>query len=225
MLASFGQVALIAAPAGLAAAGTAVAGLLAVRLAALRDQLTAARRAATHDPLTGLLNRAGLAAAWSQLADRSAVLLLDLDGFKPVNDQHGHGVGDQVLTEVATRLRYQVPGAVARLGGDEFAAITTSDDPCQVARRLAAAIARPVTLPDGTTVTVTASVGVALDHGGDLVAALGCADAAMYRAKNTGHTVAVYHPRRDDRPASEPRPAVRVRDLAVDRRSAWQVAA
>lgn len=225
MLASFEQMLFLAAPLGLAGACTTVAGLLAARLAGVRHELAAARHAATHDPLTGLLNRAGLAAAWPQLAARSsAVLLLDLDGFKPVNDRHGHAVGDQVLTEVATRLRYQVPGVVARLGGDEFAAVTDAD-PCQVGRRVAAAVARPVTLPDGMTVAVTSSVGVVVDHGGDLGAALACADAAMYRAKHTGQTLAVYDPRRDDRPTRQPRPQVRVRDLAVDRVTSWQVAA
>lgn len=182
----------------------------------LRRQLAAERHRATHDPLTGLLDRAGLADAWPRhVATHAAVGLLDLDGFKAVNDQHGHAAGDELLVAIAARLRRAVPeGLVARLGGDEFAVVVTSTDPAAAARRAAAMVAQPVTLSSGTTVTVTTSVGLTWASG-HLSTALLQADAAMYRAKGHGHgRVALYDPRRDDRPltASDPRPAVRLRD-------------
>lgn len=198
-----------------ATAGVAVAIHARRRLAAARRQLAAARYAATHDPLTGLLNREGLAQAWPMLAPaRPVVALLDLDGFKPVNDEHGHAAGDVLLTVVAARLYDQVHGVAARLGGDEFAAVllTTWTLP-----RLAEAIAAPVTLPDGATVRVSASIGTSHSDDQDLTAALARADAAMYRAKSTGTGIATYDPHRDDRPspAGDPRPRVRVRETTT----------
>ncbi|WP_229403510.1 GGDEF domain-containing protein [Micromonospora okii] len=205
---------------------TAVAGLLLVaalalvswnryRLTVLRCELAALRRAVLRDPLTGLANRAGLTQAWTHLAPaRPYVAVIDLDGFKPVNDTHGHAAGDIVLTTIAGRLR-TVNAVAARLGGDEFAALIDAPDPAAVAHRLAQVIAAPVELPTGVTVTVTASIGLA-PAVGDLPAALGAADAAMYRAK-TGRTgVAMFDPRRDDHttPTANTRPVVRVRDLS-----------
>jgi len=184
------------------------------RLTVLRCELAALRRAALRDPLTGLANRPGLTQAWAQLAPtRPTVAVIDLDGFKPVNDTHGHAAGDIVLTTVADRLR-TIDGVAARLGGDEFAALIYNPNPAAVAHRLAQAIAAPVRLPTGNTVTVTASIGLAPTTG-DLPAALADADAAMYRAKTTHAGVAMFDPHRDDHttPATNTRPAVRVRDL------------
>lgn len=202
-----------------AVASTGVAGLGWWRFAAAHRRLAAAHHAATHDQLTGLANRTGLASAWGQLTGgpwAPAVLVIDLDGFKPVNDTHGHEAGDLVLVEVASRLRAMVGsgGVVARLGGDEFAVVAVDPDPARLASRLARAVAAPVTLPDGVSVAVSASIGVTV-AGSDLASALACADAAMYRAKTTGGRVAVYHPCVDDRPTptGDPRPVVRVRDL------------
>ncbi|MEH0984969.1 GGDEF domain-containing protein [Micromonospora sp. CPCC 205556] len=177
-----------------------------------RYELAALQRAAVRDPLTGLANRAGLTAGWEQLAPtRPWVAVVDLDGFKPVNDTHGHAAGDVVLTAVAARLA-TVHGIAARLGGDEFAALLLDLDPHTAARQLAAAIAAPVRLPSGVTVSVTASIGLA-PASGDLAAALAAADAAMYRAKTTRAGVVAFDPLRDDHASADPRPALRVRDL------------
>jgi len=80
---------------------------------------------AHHDPLTGLLNRRGLARAWEAQTANRALLFIDLDGFKAVNDRLGHGIGDALLQQVAARLQAAVPppGRLARWGGDEFVAI------------------------------------------------------------------------------------------------------
>ncbi|MEV6800506.1 GGDEF domain-containing protein [Micromonospora rifamycinica] len=185
-----------------------------VRVTALHTELTTLRQALLRDPLTGLANRPGLAQAWTHLAPtRPHVAVIDLDGFKPVNDTHGHAAGDLVLTTVAGRLR-TITTTAARLGGDEFAALIDGPDPAGVADRLARAIAAPIPLPTGITVTVTASIGLARTAD-DLPAALADADAAMYRAKTTRAEVVVFDPHRDDHttPAPDTRPTVRVRDL------------
>lgn len=205
----------VALAAACATAGVVVAIHARRRLAAARRQLAAARYAATHDPLTGLLNREGLARAWPGLVPaRPVVALLDLDGFKAVNDQYGHAAGDALLTAIAGRLYEQVHGVAARLGGDEFVAVLLTT---QTLPRLAEALAAPVTLPDGATVRVSASIGTSHSDDQDLTAALARSDAAMYRAKATGGGIAAYDPYRDDRPspAGDPRPRVRVRDLTT----------
>lgn len=161
------------------------------RIAELESQLTAERaradaavHTATHDPLTGLLNRAGLAAAWATGPD--AVLLVDLDGFKAVNDTHGHAAGDEVLVTVAARLG-RLPGVTwVRLGGDEFAGLVHRPmDALAVARAVCLHVALPVTLSSGRLARVGASVGLAPVRG-DAAAALQAADRAMYRAKLAG---------------------------------------
>ncbi|MFG2105826.1 GGDEF domain-containing protein [Micromonospora chersina] len=183
------------------------------RLYVARYELAALHRATLRDPLTGLANRAGLADAWAQLAALGPwVVVVDLDGFKPVNDTHGHAAGDLVLTAVASRLR-SVHGVAARLGGDEFAALLLETNPAAAARRLAAAIAAPVRLPSGVAVSVTASIGLAPASPAGLAAALADADAAMYRAKTTRAGVVTFDPLRDDHATAAPRPALRVRDL------------
>ncbi|MBQ0903748.1 GGDEF domain-containing protein [Micromonospora sp. U21] len=183
------------------------------RLYVARYELAALHRATLRDPLTGLANRAGLAAGWEQLAPlRPWVVVVDLDGFKPVNDTHGHAAGDHVLTAVAQRLR-RVHGVAARLGGDEFAALLLDPNPAAAARQMAAAIAAPVRLPSGVSVSVTASIGLAPASPAGLAAALADADAAMYRAKTTRAGVVAFDPLRDDHATADPRPVVRVRDL------------
>ena len=169
------------------------------------------------DALTGLANRDGLYAVWPRLAATGRVLaMIDLDGFKPVNDQFGHAAGDIVLVTVAARLR-GLPGVfVARLGGDEFIAVLAGPmDRAQVqALRVAATLALSIPVAEGITVTVTASIGLA-PAGEELAEALAAADAAMYQAKATRTGIAIYDPRRDDRTsvAADSRPAVRVRTL------------
>ena len=149
---------------------------------------------ALHDSLTGLPNRRllldRLQHALQRRASALAVIFLDLDRFKRVNDTLGHDAGDRLLVELAGRLRDCVrpPDTISRLGGDEFAVLLEDLDGgrnvARVAERIGAAVRRPVLL-DGGEVVVTASMGIALagDSGGD---PLRDADTAVYRAKAAG---------------------------------------
>lgn len=154
-------------------------------------------RRAEEDPLTGLANRRCLDAALGDAIDRRvrprelAVLTLDLDGFKAVNDTHGHGVGDGLLVAVAGRLLAEVreEDLVARVGGDEFLVLLCGAQAgaraVAVAGRLVIAVARPFRV-GGHEVHVGASVGVAVDRGGGAREVLEASDRAMYRAKHAG---------------------------------------
>jgi diguanylate cyclase (GGDEF)-like protein len=160
----------------------------------LEDEL---RLQARTDPLTGLLNRAAfserLAAATASVdpAAPPAVLFVDVDDFKGVNDSLGHAAGDDLLVAVAGRLTGDVRAedVVARLGGDEFAVLLAEADDERlrdVADRLLTSLRAPVVL-NGTTLSVTASVGGALGAPGDTAETLlHRADTAMYAAKRTG---------------------------------------
>ncbi|WP_442791437.1 diguanylate cyclase domain-containing protein [Micromonospora sp. NBC_01813] len=177
-------------------------GLLRAEVARLRLAERQARWAAAHDRLTGLLNRDGFHAAVAGLAGRDgvldgALLVLDLDRFKPVNDLFGHAVGDAVLVAVARRLA-GVDGLVvsARLGGDEFAGFVAGGK-----RRAAAAaaevverLARPVAVGN-VLLQVGASVGVAkvTDVGG-LGEGVVRADLAMLVAKRAATPIVWWHP-------------------------------
>ncbi len=153
-----------------------------------------------HDPLTGLANRIllydriELALAHSQRSGLPvAVLLIDLDGFKPVNDTWGHAVGDRLLVEVAHRLSGQVRASdtVARLGGDEFVVVLhelhDGAQALQVAEKLVHELARPFH-DEGADLQIGASIGVAIhpQHGQDVQSLMRQADLAMYRAKRDG---------------------------------------
>lgn len=152
---------------------------------------------ANHDHLTQLVTRARffrqVSAAVDACAGGSVALLnIDLDDFKRVNDTHGHAAGDALLVEVAARMRsLGVPGATpARFGGDEFAVLLTGlirpEDAELIAERLCHELTRPVRVTDGT-VTVGASIGVAVAEPGHTAADLiRCADIAMYSAKAQG---------------------------------------
>ena len=157
-------------------------------------------RRATHDALTDLPNRILLQDRLEQSiqraqrsGDRFAVLLIDLDGFKPVNDEYGHLAGDQVLQEIARRLKAQlrVTDTAARLGGDEFVVIVSDvgerDADLAAATKLLRALSAPIKISNGT-VMIGASIGMALypDHGADIETLLARADSAMYEAKRTG---------------------------------------
>ena len=158
------------------------------------------RRLAYTDPLTGLPNRVlfydrldnALRGA-RRHGTPLAVLFLDLDRFKIINDSLGHGIGDQMLASVAHRLRdcVRAEDTIARLGGDEFAVllpeISHPRDTRLVADKLLAALATPQ-LINGHELTVDASIGVALfpEDGTEVRGLMGCADAAMYRAKSRG---------------------------------------
>ena len=172
-----------------------VTNTLATALARLRDE-ERTRHEAVHDPLTGLANRTLLRDRLGHALARSerelgatAVLFVDLDNFKQVNDTYGHATGDAVLVEIARRLQRAVrPGdTIARLGGDEFVAICEdidADAACTVGRRLQQAI-RPPFEAGGVEHRMSASIGISIgDREPD--ALLAEADAASYRAKAAG---------------------------------------
>lgn len=160
-----------------------------------------AEHAALHDPLTGLPNRRllyqRLERAFSfyrQTGGGLAVLFIDLDGFKPVNDIYGHDVGDQALRECAERIRRcaRVEDSVARFGGDEFVilagGVAGPEDAAAVARRCIQAFQPEITVRDGVSVRVGASVGIAIAGQvfRDADALIRAADEAMYVAKRNG---------------------------------------
>ncbi|MFI5937703.1 diguanylate cyclase domain-containing protein [Actinoplanes sp. NPDC051494] len=153
---------------------------------ALQDQL---RHEATHDRLTGLANRTLLAEHLAATGPAPvSVLVADLDGFKQINDLHGHHIGDDLLVAVAHRLRAALgPHDLAvRLGGDEFAIILPAATPATAAD-LAAHLATTLTHPfliNGLPLTVGASIGTATGPADNPDALLREADAAMYRVKN-----------------------------------------
>lgn len=172
------------------------------------------RYLAEHDSLTGLVNRTVLREHLTTCLSHRvrsrgkpaslAVMYIDLDGFKLVNDQHGHAAGDAILVEAARRMRAIIRKGdlVARLGGDEFAIVQlSSNQPAandKLAQRLLSALARPYKLAEGLQITsVTASIGVAFcpgdaDHIDGLLAA---ADSALYRAKRAGRNrAALFRP-------------------------------
>jgi diguanylate cyclase (GGDEF)-like protein len=154
-----------------------------------------------HDPLTGLPNRLLLDDRLQQaLATvrrercQAAVLYLDLDGFKAVNDTFGHELGDELLVEVAYRLRHAVreTDTVARIGGDEFVVVQAGgaqpDTATGLCDRLLQVLARPYVLTGGCRVRINASIGVAVAPLDAMEPAklLRLADRAMYRAKDGG---------------------------------------
>ncbi|WP_432842977.1 diguanylate cyclase domain-containing protein [Dactylosporangium sp. CA-092794] len=171
--------------------------------------------AASHDALTGLPNRRRLVNRIHDAAGRvhrgggpMAVLFLDLNGFKPVNDRHGHAAGDELLVVVAGRLVNTVRGTdfVARVGGDEFVVlleqIGSADRIPAVLGRILDAVAEPVTLSSSTEVSVATSIGVMVVETADEAAVdperlVELADQAMYRAKRRPGRVAFADDKRD----------------------------
>ena len=165
-------------------------------LTALHDALA---HQALHDPLTGLANRALLVdrirlamAGGGRSGQPVSLLMLDLDGFKQVNDTLGHAAGDDLLIEVAARLRHCTRPAdtLARLGGDEFALVlpdTGTSSAVGIAERVLSELAAAVSI-DGRQVTLAASIGVVVDQrtGCEAAELLAQADAAMYAAKRSG---------------------------------------
>ncbi|MEU4568346.1 bifunctional diguanylate cyclase/phosphodiesterase [Micromonospora sp. NPDC023956] len=202
----------------LVAAARASAALIPLVLVPLFAVYRMARLSADQEhlaalvPLTGLPNRKALLTEVAEQVRRHAergaqgvpdahlaLLLIDLDRFKNVNDALGHAVGDRLLVAVSERLTSALGSRdmVARLGGDEFAVVSTGlsgvDDARRVADRVARALAEPVPL-DGLPLDVGGSIGIALfpEHGEDFATLMRHADVAMYDAKHRNDTVAVY---------------------------------
>jgi diguanylate cyclase (GGDEF)-like protein/PAS domain S-box-containing protein len=155
---------------------------------------------AYHDPLTNLPNRKQFqeqlqqSLAWAREKDHLvALLFLDLDGFKQVNDTHGHQVGDWLLKAVAQRLTHCLRNSdiIARLGGDEFVAILpgipSPQDVCRVAEKILQTLSQSFVF-DGVALSISASIGISIypQDGGETEKLLDQADTAMYRAKNLG---------------------------------------
>ena len=172
---------------------------------ALGEAQERAEALARHDALTGLANRRLFSTRLESTLDvtgtgtglAGAVMLIDLDRFKPINDLHGHGVGDLVLCDVAARLRGLTGSGtlVARLGGDEFALVLSpvrdpaiaADQSARLARRIVDRLADPMSVA-GITLTLGASVGISIMpvDGATAANVLRAADLAMYRAKADG---------------------------------------
>lgn len=174
------------------------------RRARMQDGL----RLAMHDPLTGLYNRRAAAPQLAAIADRSkaegtpfAVLVMDLDRFKQVNDVYGHAAGDQVLVEVARRLlaNLRESDVLARIGGEEFLAILPRSN-IAVARRVAERLCevmddQPIRLMSGDDLRVTVSIGVAvagLDGSFAVEGLVEQADLALLESKGAGRNQVTY---------------------------------
>jgi two-component system, cell cycle response regulator len=179
-----------------------VRNMLEVRLlhAAAREHGKALEALALNDPLTGLANRRLFSDRMEMAlvharrsASAMAVIYLDLDGFKKINDTMGHGAGDTLLKAVAARLKETVreEDTVARLGGDEFMLglwhVADAEHAAAVAGKVIEAVSRPYEI-DGLPVLVTTSAGIGLFpvHGTDANALMKSADEALYRAKHAG---------------------------------------
>ncbi|WP_233022268.1 putative bifunctional diguanylate cyclase/phosphodiesterase [Rhodopseudomonas boonkerdii] len=184
---------------------------------------------AHHDALTDLPNRVFYQERLAQALDHHdpdrhvAVLCIDLDLFKNVNDSFGHPTGDRLLKQVAERMRGEVRGnnLVARLGGDEFAVVLTSDvtlnEVNEFAARLIQAVSAPYDMGDDLEVVIGASIGIALSPGDGTTSEelMRNADMALYRAKAEGGNVHHFFEREMDRQAQKRR------DMELDLRSAY----
>ncbi len=153
-----------------------------------RRQLAVLAAESRHDPLTGLPNRRALKRHWAAMPATPGLILIDLVGFKAVNDHHGHIVGDALLRQVAGRLDAAVapPGLLCRWGGDEFAALVPADALPPLPRRLQQALAHPFDLSaSGGPAHVIISARTGLASGGNsLAAAEQAAAKALLSAKN-----------------------------------------
>jgi diguanylate cyclase (GGDEF)-like protein len=176
-------------------------------MARLSERHTHLEHMAHHDALTGLPNRMlllsrvdGALARSRRMRHLGALLFLDLDLFKDINDAHGHAAGDEVLREVAQRLtrRLRESDMAARFGGDEFVVlleeIKSSDDAGEVARDVINLVQTPIPLTDGRTCQVGASIGITLFQGDAVSAAdlVRRADKALFEAKDKGGATFCY---------------------------------
>jgi diguanylate cyclase (GGDEF)-like protein len=212
-------------------AAAAFAAALARLVWTLREvrSLALHRREALTDDLTGLPNRRALfrelevlTAAGERSSRRMALLQLDLDGFKELNDTLGHQAGDELLIAVSRRLEAVVPGTLGRLGGDEFAAIVPEGhDAMAVADAIGEALHVPLEI-DGVSVAVNASVGIAHfpQDAQDARELARRADIAMYDAKRLGTVVAGYTAEHDEHSLDRLALAAELR-LAFERDELW----
>ncbi len=193
------------------------------------DELT---RSGQRDALTGMPNRALMRDRFEQAITlarrhgmRAAVLFVDLDGFKPINDESGHAAGDEVLQLLARRMASAVRASdtVSRHGGDEFlvllAEVAQASDAQAIAEKMLAALAEPFVV-QSRKLQLTASIGIALfpDDGADAATLVGHADAAMYRVKHRGGGSFELH----DQSAATlhfPIPAARMKNRVADEES------
>ena len=167
----------------------------------LRSRCLMLQAQAHHDELTGLANRLLLTERFLSAAKRAkrsgkvfAILMIDLDGFKAINDNYGHAAGDAVLITMGRRLLGSIRACdtVARLGGDEFVLIIEDiDDPQELvgmSHKMITTLSKPIALENGAAVSAGASVGMALYplHGTEMNDLLGVADQSMYECKSTG---------------------------------------
>jgi len=197
------------------AAGGACVWLHAGRV---RGELLRMRFAAEHDCLTGLPNRAGIRRRYEHdLSTHGCptLVLLDLDGFKQVNDTFGHHAGDLFLMGVAARLREACRGIgqVGRLGGDEFLILlpwSTSDEATGAVEVILRGLGEPVAVGEGTALIAKASVGIAMAVAECMWSSqLRCADIALYHAKNGPGGIVLFrdgmrHPNSASAPRSRP---------------------
>lgn len=201
-------------PRGLGARELALRLRILIRRKRQSDRLRAAvedgLKLAVIDPLTGIYNRryaipriAGIAAQAAQEGSDFAVMVVDLDRFKSVNDRFGHAAGDRVLAEAARRLseNLRMTDLLARIGGEEFLVAlpqTTFEDAERVADRLREVIAQhPITLPSGHALRVTASIGVAMGQAmdgapEDVAALIDRADKALLHSKSAGRNLVTF---------------------------------
>ena len=188
------------------AAGVSIVIVIVVGFAVrYRGKLSAAEveahNLARHDPLTGLPNRRFFSETLDEClrgasdTQKLAVLMLDLDGFKMINDRHGHAVGDKALSEFARRVStlLRADSVLARIGGDEFVIIMPNidslDDPTNLARRIAAAVTEPFLIGNvSAEFGVGIGIAIAPNDGSDPEELLRRADRALYRAKAAGRS-------------------------------------
>jgi diguanylate cyclase (GGDEF)-like protein len=189
----------------------------AIQAAALEELIRSRSRElesqANTDPLTGLYNLRYLQRQMAQLLDVNkrygqpfAVLLMDVDGLKRINDAHGHQAGDRILMQLAMSLRRSIRSVdtPARLGGDEFCVLAPQQDSkgaAILAERLASAVREEVATPDEPPVSLSIGVVGCPEHGQDAEALIDVADRAMYRAKAAGEPIAMGEV--DDTPVAE----------------------
>jgi len=182
-----------------------VAYIVTMFSADIRYGMNHARLLSETDELTGLLNMRGYAIVASRLFGQAtrynrpaSLLMIDADGFKSVNDTHGHQVGDQVLRRIARIIQTELrtTDVLARYGGDEFIALlpeTPTKEALEVAERIRVAVAESPLVTDGSRVISSVSIGAAgfPDDGASLDAIVARADRAMYQAKNSGRDKAL----------------------------------